>query len=61
MRLSARTIQEFKDICKDEFGMLLSDEEAAVRAARVLELLWSLLVDARLPNDGGELIDASTT
>ncbi|MBI1818666.1 MAG: hypothetical protein HYR72_27090 [Deltaproteobacteria bacterium] len=55
MRLTAGTIQEFKDICQDEFGVSLSTEEAEMYAARVLELLWLLLVESMpSPHDVAE-------
>jgi hypothetical protein len=47
MHLSAATIQEFKEICQDEFGLVLSDDEAAVHASRVLQLIWMLVVESQ--------------
>jgi hypothetical protein len=45
MHLSEKTIQEFKEICKDEFDVELSDAEAEQHALRVLNLFWLVLAD----------------
>lgn len=50
MRLSAKTLQEFKDICRDEFGLELSDAEAEVHALRVLELFWLVYIESGPPD-----------
>jgi hypothetical protein len=42
MGLSRKAIDEFKEICRDEFGANLSDTEAEQRALEVLEVLWLL-------------------
>lgn len=44
MRLSTRTIQAFKEICREEFGVDLSDVAAEQRALAVLDLYTLLLV-----------------
>lgn len=46
MRLSAKALQEFKDICNDEFGVALSDEAAERRALALLDLVWLATTDA---------------
>ena len=44
MGLSRKAIDEFKEICRDEFGADLSDTEAEQRALEVLEFFWLLSV-----------------
>ncbi len=44
MGLSRKAIDEFKKICRDEFGADLSDTEAEQRALEVLEFFWLLSV-----------------
>jgi len=48
MRLSTATVREFKNICAEEFDLMLSDEEASVHASRLLELLWLLVVESNM-------------
>lgn len=45
MRLSTKAIQEFKEICRDEFGVELSEAEAEERALAVLDLYWLVFVE----------------
>ncbi len=45
MSLSRKTVDEFKSICKDEFGVELSDTEAELRALEVLDFFWFLATD----------------
>lgn len=49
MRLSTKAIQEFKEICREEFGIELSDDEAQLYATRLLELFWLLFVGSSPP------------
>lgn len=42
MALSKNAIDEFKAICRDEFGVELSDVEAEQRAREVLDFFWLL-------------------
>jgi hypothetical protein len=58
MRLSEQAIEEFKEICKDEFGVELSDAEAEQHALRVLNLFWLVLTDDD-PQPASTNIDAS--
>ena len=44
MGLSRKAIDEFKEICRDEFGADLSDTEAEQRALEVLDFFWQLSV-----------------
>jgi len=44
MGLSRKAIDEFKEICRDEFGADLSDTAAEQRALEVLEFFWLLSV-----------------
>lgn len=55
MHLSAGTIQEFKEICRDEFGLELPDDEAEQHAVRVAELYWLLFIGACPPAAPGEV------
>jgi hypothetical protein len=45
MRLSAKAIQEFREICRDEFGVDLTEAEAEERALAVLDLYWLVFVE----------------
>jgi hypothetical protein len=45
MRLSQKAIQEFKAICRDEFGVDLLDGKAEERALAVLDLYWLVFVE----------------
>lgn len=45
MHLSTQAIEEFKEICRDEFGVELSDDEAGQHALRILNLFWLVLTD----------------
>jgi hypothetical protein len=42
MALSREAIDEFKAICRDEFGIELSDTDAEQRALEVLHFFWLL-------------------
>jgi len=42
MGLSRKGIDEFKEICRDEFDVDLSDTEAEQRALEVLDFFWLL-------------------
>ena len=53
MRLSNEAIQEFKAICREEFGVNLSDGEAEQHALRVLTLFWLTLTDDE-PESGSD-------
>jgi hypothetical protein len=44
MRLSDQAVHEFKEICRDEFGVVLSDSDAEQRAWEVLDFFWILAV-----------------
>ena len=50
MRLSEKAIQEFKEICRDEFELELSDDDAQAHALRVLELFWLLFGESTPPD-----------
>jgi len=61
MRLSAKLVQEFKGLCRDELGVALSDEEAARHAVRVAELYWLLFIGAcppATPDEDGIDVDS---
>lgn len=56
MWLRNETLEEFKAICRDEFGVELSDVEAHERAVEVLELFWLVLVeDPAATRTGGDV------
>ncbi len=42
MALSREAINEFKEICRDEFGTEFSDTDAEQRALEVLDFFWLL-------------------
>jgi hypothetical protein len=42
MALSKEAVREFKEICRGEFKVELSDTEAEQRALEVLEFFWLL-------------------
>jgi len=50
MWLRKETLEEFKSICRDEFGVELSDVDAHERAVAVLDLFSLLYLEAR-PED----------
>jgi hypothetical protein len=58
MHLSKQAIEDFKEICRDEFGVELSDAEAEQHALRVLNLFWLVLADDE-PHPSSTNIDAS--
>jgi hypothetical protein len=47
MSLSRKAIEEFKQICRDEFGVELSDTDAEQRAREVLDFFWLLSTSER--------------
>ena len=47
MWLRKETLDEFKAICRDEFGVELSDVEAHARAVAVLDLFSLLYLEHR--------------
>jgi len=47
MGLSRKAIDEFTAICRDEFGVELSDCDAEQRAIEVLEFFWLLSTGER--------------
>ncbi len=57
MQLSPKAIQEFKDICRHEFGVELSDAEAEARALAVLDLYWLVFVE-RASDSAASNLDA---
>lgn len=48
MWLSKESLEEFKAICRDEFGVELSDVEAHQRALEVLDLFSLLYVEGQM-------------
>jgi hypothetical protein len=40
MALSRLAVDEFKSICRDEFGIELSDVDAEQRALELLDFFW---------------------
>lgn len=58
MWLRKETLEEFKAICRDEFGVELSDVEAHERAVEVLELFWLVLVENPAATQLGADIDS---
>jgi len=51
MWLRKETLEEFKAICRDEFGVELSDVEAHERAVAVLDLFSLLYLERRDEDD----------
>lgn len=51
MWLRKETLEEFKSICRDEFGVELSDVEAHERAVAVLDLFSLLYLERRDEDD----------
>lgn len=51
MRLSDEAIREFKEICREEFGVELSDSDAEQRAWEVLDFFWILSVGGERAKD----------
>lgn len=58
MWLRNETLEEFKAICRDEFGVELSDVEAHERAVAVLDLFSLLYLERREENDGFDSTEA---
>ena len=58
MWLRRETLEEFKAICRDEFGVELSDVEAHERAVEVLELFWLILVQKSQESTVGGDVDS---
>ena len=53
--LSPETIAEFRTIIKDEFGIEMTEAEAAQRAHEVLEFFWLLYREREPSVDRGQL------
>jgi len=51
MGLSRKAIDEFREICRDEFGVQFSDAEAEQRALEVLDFFWLLSTSERTEGD----------
>lgn len=51
MRLSERAVREFKEICRDEFGVEFSDSDAEQRAWEVLDFFWILSAGGQRAKD----------
>lgn len=45
MWLRKETLEKFKSICRDEFGVEMSDVDDHARAVEVLELFWLVLCE----------------
>lgn len=58
MRLSAKSMQEFQDICRDEFGVELLAAEAEARALAVLDLYWVVFVEPAFDHSAPLILDA---
>lgn len=60
MWLRKETLEEFKSICRDEFGVELSDVEAHQRAVEVLDLFSLLFIERprRTPDGATEDFDS---
>lgn len=52
MHLSDEAVFEFKEICREEFGVELSDEQTECEARRVLSLFWLVLTNEEPDTDG---------
>lgn len=58
MWLRRETLEEFKAICRDEFGVELSDVEAHERAVAVLDLFSLLYLERRVEDDDFDSTEA---
>lgn len=58
MWLRKETLEEFKAICRDEFGVELSDVEAHERAVAVLDLFSLLYLERHDEDDNFDSTEA---